>query len=578
VKVARGPLSVLPALAGSLVAGLLLLLPPRTNPVELFLLDARFVVASAVAPAGERSSDVALVLMDEDSEASLGVPYGSRWRAFHPRLLSVLREAGVSIVVFDAEFSGAESGLDAEFVVALQASGPVIAGESRVGSTIPGIRAALAAIGWLEVHEYGSVPREVVSSPQDTGIEALAVVVARRFPGSREVPPRFWIDYRRPPSFFPTFSYIDVLNSAEGRIADEGRTPLSLLQGKIVLLGRDIPGGDQFVLPPAPGRLLPGVIGQAYALQTLLAGTPIRTPPLLIEASGVMTIALLVAFTLSLRGRMLRVLLLALVAIATVVAAQVVLIEKAIWFQVAPLAVAFVAGLGVHWTARRVTLTRALSRTIGFNADLIERFRREQARSGGHLEREVCVLVADVRDYTRFVSTHEPRQVAAVMGDYVKAVEGIVASRGGYVNKYVGDEVVAVFGFPLSDERCEERAIAAARAMLQSIDSLRHAWTARGLPGIQRIGIGMDRGPVTFAEVGGRTKSQFDMIGNCINGASRLQALTKTHGTALVVSEELYRALAGTPHLQSAFKKIGRTAIRGQGTRTLYGLAPGVPP
>jgi len=255
----------------------------------------------------------------------------------------------------------------------------------------------------------------------------------------------------------------------------------------------------------------------------------------------------------------------------------VLFLEAALWIRVAPIAVAFIAGLAVHWIARRVVLSRALSRTIGFKADLIERFRREQARSGGHLEREVCVLVADVRDYTRFVSTHEPRQVAAVMGDYIKAVEGIVASRGGYVNKYVGDEVVAVFGFPLSEERCEERAIAAARSMLQSIETLRHAWAARGLPGIQRIGIGMDRGAVTFAEVGGRTKSQFDMIGNCINGASRLQALTKTHGTALVVSEELYRALAGTPHLQSAFKKIGRTAIRGQGTRTLYGLAPGVP-
>lgn len=577
MKVERGLLSALPALAGSFAAGLLVLMLPRTNPVELFLLDARFVVASAVAPAGERSSEVALVLMDEDSEVSLGVPYGSRWRAFHPRLLSVLREAGASIVAFDAEFSAAESGLDADFVAALRTSAVVIAGESRVGSTIPGIRAALADVGWLGVHEYGSVPREVVARPTDTGGEALSVAVVRRVRGSPAAPPRFWIDYRRPPSYFPAFSYIDVLNAADGRIADRDRTPLSLLQGKIVLVGRDIPGADQLVLPSAPGRRLAGVIGQAYAVQTLLDSTPIRAPARWIEVVAVLVTALLAALVLSLRGRMLRVVLLALVAIGSLVAAQLVLLEKAVWIQVAPLAAAFAAGLGVHWAARRMSLTRALSRTIGFNADLIERFRREQARSGGHLEREVCVLVADVRDYTRFVSKHEPRQVAAVMGDYVSAIEGIITAQGGYVNKYVGDEVVAVFGFPLSAERCEERAVTAARAMLQSLDSLRHAWTGRGLPGIQRIGIGMDRGPVTFAEVGGRTKSQFDMIGNCINGAARLQALTKTLGTSLVISEELYHALAASPRLPAAFARIGRTAIRGQGARTLYGLVPGAP-
>jgi len=113
--------------------------------------------------------------------------------------------------------------------------------------------------------------------------------------------------------------------------------------------------------------------------------------------------------------------------------------------------------------------------------------------------------------------------------------------------------------------------------MLQALDGLRRSWAERGLPAIQRIGIGLDRGPATFAEVGGRTKSQFDIIGNCINGAARLQTLTKTLGTPLVISEETHRALAAPPRLQSAFARIGKTAVRGQGSRTLYGLAPGIP-
>lgn len=573
----RGWLTRVPVVLGSAAAGLLLLVLPRTNPIELSLLDTRFAIAAAVASPGERSGDIAIVLMDEASEAALSVPYGSRWRKFHPDLLSVLDGAGASLVVFDAEFMGEEPDLDPDFAAALQASGNVIAGISQGGAMPPAVRAALLDVGSLTIREYGGVPREVIPGSPDEGTEALSACVVRHCNGTKPADPRFWIDFRHPPKYFPTFSYIDILRAAEGRISDADRTPLSLCQGRIVLIGRDIPGGDRFKLPSAPGRMLPGVTGHAYAVQTLLSGTPVRTLPTWLEAGMVAAIALTLGALLGMRWRAIRIVALVLLPVAVLAAAELLLLRAAIWLQLAPLAATFSAALVLHWMTRRLVLSRALSRTIGFDAGLIEAFRREQVRAGGHLEREVCVLVADVRDYTRFVSTHESRQVAAVMGEYLSAIEGIITSRGGYVNKYVGDEVVAVFGFPLSDERCEERAVAAARAMLQTMESLRRSWTERGMPAIQRIGIGLDRGPATFAEVGGRTKNQFDIIGNCINGASRLQTLTKTLKTSLVISEEMHRALAATPRLQSAFARIGRTAIRGQGTRTLYGLAPGIP-
>lgn len=562
---------------GSAAAGLLTLALPRTNPLELALLDARFAVAAAVAPAAERSTQIAIVLMDEASEAALGVPYGSRWRAFHPGLLSVLKDAGASLVVFDAEFVGEEPDLDPALATALRASGNAIAGVVKEGATSPAVRAALLDTGSLAIREYGGVPREVVSGSPAEGREALSACAVRHFRGAEPADLRFWIDFRSPPRYFPTFSYVDVLRAAEGRVADADRTPLSLFQGRIVLVGRDIPGGDRFSLPPAPGRQLPGVLGQAYAVQTLLAGTPVRTLPWWLDTAAVAAFAAALGALLGMRWRAVRAIGVVLLAVAVLVVAQLLLLRSAVWLQLAPLAAALAGALALSWTTRRLVLARSLSRTIGFDAGLIEAFRREQARAGGHLEREVAVLVADVRDFTKYVSAHEPRQVAAVMGEYVTAVEGIITARGGYVNKYVGDEVVAVFGFPLSDERREERAVAAARAMLQTLESLRRSWAERGLPAFQRIGIGLDRGPATFAEVGGRTKSQFDIIGNCINGAARLQTLTKTLKTPLVISEEMHGALAATPRLQSAFACIGKTAVRGQGLRTLYGLAPGIP-
>jgi class 3 adenylate cyclase/CHASE2 domain-containing sensor protein len=577
VSPVRRWLTQLPVFLGSAAAGLLLLALPRANPIERFALDARFAIAAAAAPPMERSADIAIVLMDEATETALGVPYGSRWRAFHPALLSILKEAGAALVVFDVEFPGEEPDLDADFAAAVRTSGNVIAGESRGGSTIPGIRAALLDVGSLAIREYGGAPREVISGSPDDGSETLSVCIVRHFRGGGPAAPRFWIDYRLPPRFFPTFSYLDVLRAADGRIADADRTPLSLFRGRIVLLGRDIPGGDRFPLPSSPGRPLAGVTGHAYAVHTLLSQTPVRALPAWLEAAAVVGLALALTALLGLPWRAIRIGLLVLLPLAGLVAAELLLSRSAVWVRLTPLAAAFAAALVLHWIARRRALSRALSRTMGFSAGLIEAFRREQARAGGHLEREVCVLVADVRDYTRFVSSHESRQVATVMGEYVSAIEGVITSQGGYVNKYVGDEVVAVFGFPLSDERREERAVAAARQMLRAVETLRRSWAERGVPAIERIGIGLDRGPATFAEVGGRTKSQFDIIGNCINGASRLQTLTKTLETALVISEEMHRALTANPGLQAAFTRIGETAIRGQGTRMLYVLAPEIP-
>ncbi len=265
-------LTRLPAILGSMAVGLLTLALPRTNPIELFLLDARFAIAGAVAPAGDESADIAIVLMDEASETALGVPYGSRWRQFYPKLLSVLDEAGASLVVFDAEFQGEENDLDPGLAAAMRASGNVIAGLSQSGLTSPAVRAALLDAGVLTIHAYGGVPREVISGSPAEGREALAACIVRHFGGSSPQGLRFWIDFRRPPRFFPTFSFNDVLRAAEGRIADANRTPLSLFHGRIVLVGRDIPGGDQFALPAAPGR-------RPRSCAASRASTPPRPPP-----------------------------------------------------------------------------------------------------------------------------------------------------------------------------------------------------------------------------------------------------------------------------------------------------------
>jgi adenylate cyclase len=151
-------------------------------------------------------------------------------------------------------------------------------------------------------------------------------------------------------------------------------------------------------------------------------------------------------------------------------------------------------------------------------------------------------------------------------------MERCITSRGGYINKYVGDEIIAVFGFPLAAEECTERAARAAIAMQDDLSRLRASWKERGLPHIERIGIGIDKGAVVFAEVGGRTKSQFDIIGDCINGASRIEHLTKELHRILLISEEAYDALENDDSLSGSFELVKSVVVRGQGERKIFGL------
>jgi adenylate cyclase len=183
----------------------------------------------------------------------------------------------------------------------------------------------------------------------------------------------------------------------------------------------------------------------------------------------------------------------------------------------------------------------------------------------------VAILIADVRDYTAWVSRTDPVKVTKVMSEYLAAMDRCTTASGGYINKYVGDQIVAVFGFPLDCTECAPRAVRAGLAMQKELGRLKDSWRERGMAGVERMGIGVDTGPATFTEMGGHTKSQFDIIGDCVNGASRIEHLTKELKRDFLISEETFRGLEEDERLSGSFTFVKKAAIRGQGTRRLYG-------
>jgi class 3 adenylate cyclase/CHASE2 domain-containing sensor protein len=548
--------------------------------------DLRFFIA-AHARAQETISDrVVIVLMDSSSETRLAVPYGTKWRQFHPDLIRRLNEAGASLVVFDALFSDQDPSRDPPLAATIRATGNVIAGEDGRARTAVGLRGSFPAIGDLRIQQIGGVPRFLRPAINAEGLRPLSILAVMEYAsraGVAALPiplePRIWIDFREPPSYFPVFSYADVLDPHDGRVRDlssSSSMPLSVFKGRMVFIGRDEgepSRTDRFPFPNTLGRLYPGAFGHAYAADMLLRGRHLARTSGWVDAACTLAVLAILLGILELRARKLRAALLVLLPVVAFAVCQALLSGPGVWLGYAPLLVAFSAALGLHWVLVRVSLVSRLGRAMGFDPGLIDAFRKESARQGGSVRKEVSILIADVRDYTRYVSRTDPGTASIVMTEYMSAMERCITAQGGYVNKYVGDEIIAVFGFPLDATRKTERAARAAIAMLDELDRLKSTWREHRLISIERIGIGMDTGTVSFAEVGGRTRSQFDIIGDCINGASRIENLTKGLGRSLLASEETFRALESVDSLAGLFELVDTVDVRGQGKRRIFGLA-----
>ncbi len=552
------------------------------NFLERFFVDLRFFIASSLR-SQESSDQIAVIRMDLPSEGFLKVPQGPRWREFHPDLIATLNAAGASLIVFDAKFVDVEKDLDAGLARAFARAGNVVAGEDAPGTTVKELRPSFLALGHLRIKTVGGVPRFVaVGAAGADGLEPLAVVVAEQF-GNRTSavgplprfprPPGFWINFCESPEYFPSFSYADVLRAEKGRIKNEENTPVSVFAKKVVFIGLDDPtGGDRFAFPNTIGRRHPGVYGQAFAADTILMNRAVLRVSRWADAGVTLLFLVALLLILDIRSKRARTGLLAFLPIAGFVVCFLLLFSLNIWLGFAPLFISFWAVLLLHWVDVRMSLATSLSLAVGFDPKLIEAFRRESERVGGLIRKDVAILIADVRNYTGYVSRTDPSVVSQVMTEYMAAMERRITGEGGYVNKYIGDEIVAVFGFPLDAEQCTQRAVRAGLGMLEELGILIAGWKERGLALIERIGIGIDAGCVVFAEVGGKTKSQFDIIGDCVNGASRIEQLTKDFHRDIIISEEAYRALENDDTLSGSFECLRTVAVRGQGERKIFGL------
>ncbi len=156
-------------------------------------------------------------------------------------------------------------------------------------------------------------------------------------------------------------------------------------------------------------------------------------------------------------------------------------------------------------------------------------------------EREIAILFADIRGFTSLSENRLPYDVVFLLNQYFRAMGEAVEEAGGRLDKFIGDGVMALFGIEKGVADGSRRALDAARRMSLRLAEM-NAVLRGDLPEPLRIGIGIHSGPVIVGEMGYGPAVSLTAVGDTVNTASRLEALTKEFEVQLVVSEPVLRS------------------------------------
>ncbi len=181
-------------------------------------------------------------------------------------------------------------------------------------------------------------------------------------------------------------------------------------------------------------------------------------------------------------------------------------------------------------------------------------------------EREVAILFADLRGFTALAEDKLPYDVVFILNRYFAAMGMAVEEAGGRLDKFVGDGVMALFGVERGVEQGSRSALDAAWRMAERLMELNAALQS-DLAEPLRIGIGIHAGPVIVGEMGYGRATSVTAIGDAVNTASRLEALTKELGMQLVFSEPVAAHagldLSAFPRQEIELRgRSGRLAVR----------------
>lgn len=369
-------------------------------------------------------------------------------------------------------------------------------------------------------------------------------------------------------------SEIRLASGEDGAVVDPAD-----LKDKFVFLGASAPGLMDLRATPID-RVYPGVEVHATALDNFLAGDFIRPVPraLSLPLSAALAIVLAMASVFGRRAWHL----------ATAILAAFLL----------PLAAGF-AGYAIGWwmPVVSVTLTGAVACGGGalFNyategrqkAFIKQAFRQylgpevidqilddpARLRLGGE-KRTLTIYFSDIEKFSSFSERLDPPDLTALLNEYLTEMGHVILDEGGYVDKYIGDAIVAFWNAPVSQSDHAVRAVRAAMECQRRLESRREEWNGR-FGAVVKMRVGLNTGDVTVGNMGSDERFNYTILGDAANLASRLEGANKAFGSYAMVSESVREAAPDA----AIWRRLGRLRVVGRQTPvTVYEPMVSAPP
>ncbi|HTZ68349.1 MAG TPA: adenylate/guanylate cyclase domain-containing protein [Roseiarcus sp.] len=203
-----------------------------------------------------------------------------------------------------------------------------------------------------------------------------------------------------------------------------------------------------------------------------------------------------------------------------------------------------------------------------FSPNIVELLASQDEPLGAVRRETVALLFADIVGFTRMAEAMPPEEAMAMLREFHSRMTAQIFAYGGTVDKYIGDGIFAVFGVPTASANDATNALACAEKMLGGLERWNNERKGSGEARID-VGIGLNYGPVVLGDIGSEHSMSFTVIGDTVNTASRLQMLTRTLGTPLVVGGRLVEELKakapqGAAGLLDQLQDQGEQHLRGR--------------
>jgi len=187
--------------------------------------------------------------------------------------------------------------------------------------------------------------------------------------------------------------------------------------------------------------------------------------------------------------------------------------------------------------------------------ELLEKKSIIDVHLGDHVQKKMAVLFVDIRSFTSLSESMTPKENFDFINQYLGRVSPVIRQYNGFIDKYIGDAIMALFATNAND------ALNAAIEIHQQLDKLNTERTAKNRQAI-KVGIGVHIGTLMLGTIGEEKRMEGTVISDAVNLASRLEGLTKLYNTSILISADLLAALDNPTDYETRF--LGKVCVKGK--------------